>query len=68
MSEEEHNPWIGRAVRFFCGAAFGALVGLGWVSSDSTDPSWTPVLAAAILFGIAAALLKDEFWAHLYWW
>ena len=68
MSDEENNPWIGRAVRFVCGAAFGALVGLTWLSAESADLSWKTVLAAAILFGILAAMLKDEFWEHLHWW
>ena len=61
--EEEHNPWIGRGVRFVLGAVFGVLVGLYW-----GEGSRQIIFIMMIVCGVLAALFKDEFWEHVGWW
>ena len=72
MADEEIHPWIGFTVRFLFGAALGALMCALWTVNYGEGFFVTPVLLAAILFGLAAAFIRDEFWSGigewLWWW
>jgi len=67
---DEPNPLIGLAVRFFFGAVFGALVGLGWFAYAHGHgmPLWFWIVVPGILCGILAARFGDDFWQHITWW
>ena len=73
-SGDEPNPWIGVAVRFFFGACFGAMVGLGWLAISRTTvlPVWAWIASPALLCGLLAAYFGDTFWENLtalsWWW
>jgi len=62
MPPSEHNPWIGRAVRFGFGAAFGVLVSLDWSPEDLRA-----VIAIVLVTGTLAMVFGDEFWEHIEW-
>ena len=72
MADEEIHPWVGFTVRFLFGAAFGTLLGTLWTFNYGEGFSLTLVLIVAALCGLAAALVKDEFWRGmsdwLWWW
>ena len=64
---DEPNRLVGIAVRFFFGAVFGALVGLGWFaySGGGGMSLWLWMVIPAILCGILAARFGDDFWHNL---
>jgi hypothetical protein len=68
---DEPNTLLGFAVRFFFGAVFGALMGLGWFAYSGGDamPLCLWMMIPAILCGILAARFGDDFWHNLTnWW
>ena len=64
------------AVRFTCGALLGVLLGLGFWGTTFPDVSVQTaiaiVAAAAVICGLLASYLGDEFWTDtirwLQWW
>lgn len=72
--DEEPAPVIGFLVRFFCGAGVGALLGyavaVAWVPNFHWLIGFTA--AIAIVCGLLAAWVEDEFWKTLLeyvpWW
>ncbi len=68
--KDEPNPWIGVAVRFAFGAVFGALIGLGWFAhaADDGPPVWFWMGLGAVLCGILAAKMGDDFWHNITSW
>jgi hypothetical protein len=69
MSEDqEHNPWVGRAVRFSCGAVVGLILGLGGLTAADTGGSlWIGLAVSAVIGGLLAATYKDRFWDNDFW-
>jgi hypothetical protein len=60
--------WFGFAAQFVFGAVLGAVLGFRWwaKSSYSMSPSLVPGIlfmgGGAIVFGVIAGSLRDDFW------
>jgi threonine/homoserine efflux transporter RhtA len=76
MNNPLRSDKTAHAVRFGCGAFFGAVIGIGSaVQFHDVDSSLTVFLviclASVLLFGCGAAKAGDEFWHWIgkrWWW
>lgn len=77
MIEPEKEPFsfLTFAVRFICGAIFGALLGLGWIGYSGTEPGAVLILemlVPAVIVGLITALTTDDLLESLadwlWWW
>jgi hypothetical protein len=69
--------WLGFAVQFVCGAILGGVLGFYWWAkssyalSTSTLPGVLFIGGGALLVGLIAACLRDDFWlsfSYKSWW
>jgi hypothetical protein len=71
MNSKEPLGWVGFFTQFFFGALVGAGIGVGVLSKSpfAGSPSYTPLICfmagGALIFGLIAGFIKDEFWRNL---
>lgn len=67
MHSKRPFDWLGFAVRFFFGAAFGLFLSFGlWIRGTPDEVSgWIVLPAGAAVFGVLAGFFGDEFWQKL---
>lgn len=68
---KSHGKWVGFLVHFLLGGLAGLVLGFGWWGLFQPESKVTGLILVgvlAILCGVVAGVLKDDFWKrHIHW-